>query len=173
MRPPLLTTVPSLPMFVVESGESRLTSQSEKLKPPHTQLSSDVTAGEVESEAQRRHHMKVQQIYVLLAFMCSCMGQKFFSTPSRKFIHLTHLYSNISYKCAIWIYKFSFATTVQCWSHWQSSLRCRSAAAWLLGLQVWIPLRTWMFISCVGSSLCDEVITYSEECNWVCVSNCV
>lgn len=66
MGPPLLTTVPSLPMFVVESGESRLTSQSEKLEPPHIQLSSDVTPGEVESEAHRRYHMKVHQIYVFL-----------------------------------------------------------------------------------------------------------
>jgi len=62
MRPPLFTTVPSLPMFVVETGESRLTSQSEKPEPSHIQLSSDVTTGEVESEAQRRHHTKVQQI---------------------------------------------------------------------------------------------------------------
>jgi len=86
MHPPLFTTVPSLPMFVVETGESRLTSLSEKPEPSHIQLSSDVTAGEVELEAQRRHHTKVQQIYVLLAYMYSCVGQKCSSSPSRKFV---------------------------------------------------------------------------------------
>lgn len=86
MPPPLFSTVPSLPMFLVESGESRLTSQSEKPEPLIIQSSSIVTAGETESEAQRRHHTKVRQMYVLLTFMCSCMGQKCFSSSSRKFV---------------------------------------------------------------------------------------
>jgi hypothetical protein len=113
MRPPLFTTVPTLPMFVVETGESRLTSHSEKPEPSHIQLSSDVTAGEVESEAQRRHHTKVQQMYMLLVYMYFCVGQKCSSSPSRKFVQLSHLYSSISYICVKFIYKLTLATTVQ------------------------------------------------------------
>jgi hypothetical protein len=97
MRPPLFTTVPSLPMFVVETGESRLTSQSEKPEPSHIQLSSDVTAGEVESEAQRKHHTKVQQIYMLLAYMYFCVGQKCSSSPSKNYTIVTFVLKHIIY----------------------------------------------------------------------------
>jgi hypothetical protein len=45
----------------------------------------------------------------------------------------------------------------------------RSAAAWLLGSRVRIPLGAWMFVSClyvvlscVGRGLCDGLITRSE-----------
>ena len=59
-------------------------------------------------------------------------------------------------------------------SWWPCGLSCRSAAALLLGYRVRIPLRTWMFVSrvcCVGSGLCDEPITRSEESYYVCVFN--
>jgi hypothetical protein len=42
--------------------------------------------------------------------------------------------------------------TNSCRSWWPCGLRCRSAAAWLLGSRVLIPLRAWMslvFICCV------------------------
>jgi hypothetical protein len=57
-----------------------------------------------------------------------------------------------------------------CRSQWPHGLRCRSAAAWLLGLQVWILFGSWMFVSClyvvlscVGRSLCNRLITRPEE----------
>jgi len=38
------------------------------------------------------------------------------------------------------------------------------------------PVRVWMFVSfsvcCGGSSLCDTLITHSEESYQVCESNC-
>jgi hypothetical protein len=57
--------------------------------------------------------------------------------------------------------------------------RCRrSAAAWLLGSRVRIPLGVWMFVlylyvvlSCVGRDLCDGLITRPGESYRVC--NCV
>jgi hypothetical protein len=56
-------------------------------------------------------------------------------------------------------------------SHWPRGLRRRSAAAWLLGSRVRIPLGAWMFVSCVyyvvlscvGRGLCDGLITRPEE----------
>jgi hypothetical protein len=50
----------------------------------------------------------------------------------------------------------------------------RSKAARLLGSRVRIPLRPWMFdhsvcLCCVGSSICDELITRSEESYRLCV----
>jgi hypothetical protein len=45
------------------------------------------------------------------------------------------------------------------------SLRRWSAAGSSLGSRVRIPLRSWMFITCVccvGSSDCDELVTHSE-----------
>jgi hypothetical protein len=57
-----------------------------------------------------------------------------------------------------------------CRSQWPRGLRRRSAAAWLLGSLVRIPLRAWMFVcflyvvwSCVGRGLCDGLITRPEE----------
>jgi hypothetical protein len=44
-------------------------------------------------------------------------------------------------------------------SQWPRCLRRRCAAAWLLGSRVRIPLRTWMFITCVYM-LC--VVLYAE-----------
>jgi hypothetical protein len=39
-------------------------------------------------------------------------------------------------------------------SQWPRGLRRRSAAAWLLESWVWIPLRAWMFVSCVSMLCC-------------------
>jgi hypothetical protein len=58
------------------------------------------------------------------------------------------------------------------WSRWPCCLRNGSAAARLLGSRVWIPLRAWMFGSCVcyvGSGLCDELTACSEKSYRVCV----
>jgi hypothetical protein len=59
-------------------------------------------------------------------------------------------------------------------------LRRRSAAAWLFGSRVRIPLMAQMLVSCVcvscvGIGLCDELITRLEESYRVCVCvfNCV
>ena len=55
---------------------------------------------------------------------------------------------------------------------WQWGLRCRSAAAWLLGLRVRIPLTAWTFVCCVcsvSSGLCDGLIIRSEESYRICV----
>jgi hypothetical protein len=61
---------------------------------------------------------------------------------------------------------------------WPRGLRRRSAAAWLLGSRVRIPLGTWMFVSCfyvvlscAGRGLCDGLITRPEESYRV--HNCV
>jgi hypothetical protein len=51
-------------------------------------------------------------------------------------------------------------------SQWPRGLGRRSAAAWLLGSRVRIPLRAWMFVSCfpcVYRGLCDGLITRPEE----------
>jgi hypothetical protein len=56
-----------------------------------------------------------------------------------------------------------------------TSLRRRSAAPLFLRLPVRIPLRARTFVSfmcCVGSGLCDKVITCSDESYRLCVSNC-
>ena len=55
-----------------------------------------------------------------------------------------------------------------CWSQWPRGLRRRSAAARLLRLRVRIPQGAWMSVCCEccvlsGRSLCDELITRSEE----------
>jgi hypothetical protein len=78
MPPPLFSTVPSLPMFVVESGGNTLSSQSEKPEPPNVQSTSDVTAGGTETETQRRPRRKVQQMSMLLMFVCSLYMSKMF-----------------------------------------------------------------------------------------------
>jgi hypothetical protein len=79
MAPPIFTTVPSLPMFVVETNENRLTSQSEKSESLHFQSTSVGTAGEIESETQQRLLRKVQQISVLLTFIYSLSTSETFS----------------------------------------------------------------------------------------------
>jgi hypothetical protein len=55
-------------------------------------------------------------------------------------------------------------------SRWLRGLRRRSASAWLLVSGVWIPLRAWMFVSCVhmlccrvGTGLCDGLISRPVE----------
>jgi hypothetical protein len=64
-----------------------------------------------------------------------------------------------------------------CRSQCPRGLRRRSAAAWLLGSRVRIPLGAWMFVSYVyvlsrvGRGLCDGMITRPEEPYRV--SNCV
>jgi len=107
MRPPLFTTVPSLPMFVVETGESRLTSQSEKPEPSHIQLSSDVRAGEVESEAQRRHHTKVQQIYMCYWHTCIPVCVKKFLPVPPENLYNCHI-CNQTYHTYIYIYIYIY-----------------------------------------------------------------
>jgi len=56
-------------------------------------------------------------------------------------------------------------------------VRRRPESARLLGTRVRIPLRACMFVycvlCCVGSSLCDELITRSEESYQACVCVCV
>jgi hypothetical protein len=61
-------------------------------------------------------------------------------------------------------------------SRWSYRLTHRSEAAWLLGSRVRIPLKVWIFVSCVccvGSGLCHELITRSEETVRVYASNCM
>jgi hypothetical protein len=63
-------------------------------------------------------------------------------------------------------------------SQWPRGLRRSSAAAWLLGSRVRIPLRAWMFVSClyvvlscVGTGLCEGLITVQKSptvCLYVC-----
>jgi hypothetical protein len=54
-------------------------------------------------------------------------------------------------------------------SQWPRGLKRRSAAAWLLGSRLRIPLGAWTFVSCVymlccvGRGLCDGLITRPEE----------
>jgi hypothetical protein len=67
---------------------------------------------------------------------------------------------------------------INCRFQWPRCLRFRSAAAWLLGTQIRIPLRAWMFVLylyvvlfCVGRGLCDGLITRPEMS--YCLSNCV
>ena len=68
-----------------------------------------------------------------------------------------------------------------CKSHWPCDLRRMFKAAWLLGSLVRIPLRAWMFVSCVCRVLCKQrrvqLTDYSFRgvlpCVCVCVSNCV
>jgi hypothetical protein len=56
-------------------------------------------------------------------------------------------------------------------SRWPCDQRRRSAAVVLLGSRVRIPLRAWMFVvCCVGSSLCDELITRPEDSYRLCLS---
>jgi hypothetical protein len=56
-----------------------------------------------------------------------------------------------------------------CLSQWPLGLMRRSAAAWLLGSRVRIPLGAWMFLSyvymlsCVGRGLCDGLIIRPEK----------
>jgi hypothetical protein len=62
-------------------------------------------------------------------------------------------------------------------SQWPRVLRRSSAAAWLLGSPVLIPVRAWMFVSfvclfCVCSGLCDELIPHSEESYRLCMFVC-
>jgi hypothetical protein len=53
---------------------------------------------------------------------------------------------------------------ISCQSQWPYGLRCRSAAAWLLGSRVRIPLGAlYAVLSCVGRGLCDGLITCPEE----------
>jgi hypothetical protein len=66
MPPLIFTTVPSLPMFLVETSESRFTSQSEKPESLNVQSTSGGTAGEIESETQQRLLRKVQQIWTFI-----------------------------------------------------------------------------------------------------------
>jgi hypothetical protein len=88
MPPSLFTTLPSLPMFLVESGENRLTSQSEKPESLNVQSTSEVTSCGIDSEAQQRLHRKVQQISVLMTFCVLYLSLNCFLNPSSRFIKL-------------------------------------------------------------------------------------
>lgn len=60
----------------------------------------------------------------------------------------------------------------------RASLRRKSAAASMLGLQVRILLRAWTFVCCVvlncaGSGLCEGIITRSGESLRLCLPNWV
>ena len=74
------------------------------------------------------------------------------------------------------IFGNSIRDTYRSW--WPCSLRRRSAAAWLFGSRIRIPLNAWMFVSCnfcvccVGRGLCYELITRSEESYRVCLTTC-
>ena len=57
-------------------------------------------------------------------------------------------------------------------SRWPFGLRRRTATAQLLGLRVRSLLRSRILVSwvrCVGSGLCDDLVTCSEELYRVCV----
>ena len=61
-------------------------------------------------------------------------------------------------------------------SLWPCGARRRSATYRLLEWRVRVPLRSWMFVSCVycvGSTLSNGQIARSEEFYRVCMSNCV
>jgi hypothetical protein len=71
--------------------------------------------------------------------------------------------------CTDWIQKIMSEVCVHLSfivSRSDCGLRRRSAAEWLLVMQVRIPLKSWIYVSCVccvGSGFCDEVVTLSEE----------
>jgi hypothetical protein len=81
----------------------------------------------------------------------------------------------------VWLHSSVFAcfcclVLEVCRSRWPRGLRRRSAAALLLGSRVWIPLRAWVFVSCVyvllpcvGRGLCEGLITLTEESYRVCL----
>jgi len=58
--------------------------------------------------------------------------------------------------CTVWseITKDKELILKICLSHWPCGLLRRSAAALLLGSQVRVPLRAWIFVSCVCCVLC-------------------
>jgi hypothetical protein len=70
-------------------------------------------------------------------------------------------------KCGVGRKKFSDAPTLRydygsskgSWFRLSCRLRCKYAAVWLLGLRVWIPLRAWMFVSCVCCVWCRVAAT--------------
>ena len=57
MPPPVFTSVPTLPMFVVESSEGRTSTQTSD--PLNTQSVSDITAGEIDSDIRGKSSRKV------------------------------------------------------------------------------------------------------------------
>jgi hypothetical protein len=65
-------------------------------------------------------------------------------------------------------------------SRWPCGLRCRSAAAWLLGFRLRSPLRAWMFVSCLCCMLCrlrpleraDRSFRGVRPCVCVCLMVC-
>jgi hypothetical protein len=80
----------------------------------------------------------------------------------------------------VWrLYILIFLCIHGCWrSHWPCGLRRRYTAARLLRLWFRIPMGAWMFFCCKccvfsGRGLCDELISYPEESNWLwCVFAC-
>jgi hypothetical protein len=98
---------------------------------------------------------------------------------------LTHvvMWSNARANSSLLLHKKEFLIlwfmTKLCRPRWSRGLRCRSAAVWLLGSLVRIPLRAWMFVSCV-SMLCCPLQVEASATGWslvqrsttVCV-NCI
>jgi hypothetical protein len=95
---------------------------------------------------------------------------------------LQHVHMSIPFHSVIFLgclpvfLTFSHSNFFLCWSQWP---QCRSAATWLLGSRVRIPL--WgmdvcllclcVVLSCVGRGLCCGLITHPEESYHV--SNCM
>jgi hypothetical protein len=64
---------------------------------------------------------------------------------------ISHSYSIPGLSHLPWI---DHPNNYSCRSRWPRGLRRRSAAAWLPGSRVRIPLRSWMFVSCVYMLCC-------------------
>ena len=81
------------------------------------------------------------------------------------------LLHKLCYRCPNIILKAEISVDLSCMKsqyQWLRSLVYGSAAAQLLGLQVWIPMGVWMSVSykcCVlsGTGLCVRLITHPEK----------
>jgi hypothetical protein len=93
--------------------------------------------------------------------------------------YMTHLESVVIMRTTYLIGKIlSRLTPNICRLLYPWGLKITSAAARLLGSWVRIPLSAWMFVSCVcfccvGSSVCDRLVTCSAKVYSVCVRACV
>jgi hypothetical protein len=68
----------------------------------------------------------------------------------------------------MYVYVYTYIHTTYSRSQWQRGLRRGSAAVWLLGLWVQIPLEAWMSVFCEccvlsGRGLCDGLVPRPEE----------
>ena len=69
--------------------------------------------------------------------------------------------------------KFIYGNTKPRRPQWPCRLRRRSSAARLLPLRVRIPLKSWMFVSCVCCVLWQTDLSLRAVCVCVCVCVCV